>query len=138
MLRLVLLPLFICELHSALRFVSDSSFGLGFNLKLINYRTMQWTTHRCPPMLFVYFPALLPLTQVRSRNINKGDRKDADTAEGGLNRINRVRGKDSYLIDAITDDAIGNRRVKKQGDSHAASGTIFAEITSFGRPFRYT
>jgi hypothetical protein len=66
-------------------------------------------------MLFVYFPALLPLTQVRSRNINKGDRKDADTADGGLNRINRVRGKDSYLIDAITDVAIGNSRVKKQG-----------------------
>jgi hypothetical protein len=63
-------------------------------------------------MLFVYFPALLPLTQVRNRNINKGDRKDADTAEGGPNRINRVPGKDSYLIDAITDVAIGNSRVK--------------------------
>ena len=72
-------------------------------------------THRCHPMLFVYFPALLPLTQVRSRNINEGDRKDADTAEGGPNRINRVPGKDSYLIDAITDVAIRNSRVKNRG-----------------------
>jgi hypothetical protein len=76
-------------------------------------------------MLFVYFPAPLPLTQVRSRNINKGDRKDADTAEGGPNRINRVRGKDSYLIDAITDVAIGNSRVKKPGETHMQLPVLF-------------
>ena len=76
-------------------------------------------------MLFVYFPALLPLTQVRNRNINKGDRKDADTAEGGPNRINRVPGKDSYLIDAITDVAIGNSRVKnKQNTRMQLTGLV--------------
>lgn len=66
-------------------------------------------------MSFVYFLALLPLTQVRGRNISKGDRKDADTAEGGPIRINRVPGKESYLTGAITDAAIENNRVKTRG-----------------------
>ena len=89
-------------------------------------------------MLFVYFPALLPLTQVRSRNISKGDRKDADAAEGDPNRINRVPGKDSYLIGAITDAAIENNRVEEAERSHAASGSVFAQIASFGRSLRHT
>ena len=86
-------------------------------------------------MLFVYFPALLPLTQVRSRNISKGDRKDADTAEGDPNRINRVPGRESCLIGAITDAAIENNRLEEAERSHAASGSVFAQIASFGRAF---
>ena len=72
--------------------------------------------------------------------MNKGDRKDADTAEDGPNRIiNRVPREDSYLIDGITEVAIGNNRAKQAERSQAASGVMSAQITSHisGLPFQY-
>jgi len=70
--------------------------------------------------------------------MHKGDRKDASTAEGDPNRmINRAQGKDSYLIDVVTNVAIESNRVLTGGAALTMHlpGVIFYFICSAFPPY---